>query len=138
MPDDDFNPEEAEYLFARLSLSKEDAERFRACAQPRELAAMVGDVHFYTALLKACSPRISAESWEGMKRYIDATKLAIALTPARDQTQLWTKLSAIQDRAPQITENANLSVMLEAAARADIGRLRIANPPSWILEWMMT
>ncbi len=138
MPEDEFDAR-PEDIFDRIKLSADDAARMqRALARPRDLRTLVGEVVFFSTCLAGRSRRIDDAARQGMRLHIDETKLLIAALPALDESALFSKLAALDDREPLVADNGNFRTMLEAGARADIARLQISNPPSWMLEWALS
>ena len=83
------------------------------------------------------SPRIDEATRAAIRHYVDLTRLLLAALPARAE-DLNLKLAALTPPDPLVAEHVNLRAMLEAGARADIQRLKLPNPPHWILEWAIT
>ena len=138
MTDDDFLPPRDENIFDRISLSAEDAHRvLGAVARRRDLRGLASDVFFFSLCLQGRSPRISEAERAGIRHYVDLTRLLLAALPARAE-DLNLKLAALTPPDPLVAEHVNLRAMLEAGARADIQRLKLPNPPHWILEWAIT
>jgi hypothetical protein len=141
MSDDEFE-DQPENIFDRLTLSKVDLKRLEAARRRRDqdLRSLVGDAFFFRACLEGRSPRIDASARQGIRAFIDEIRLLIAARPAEDQHDLFPKLAALglHDREPLVSANANLRTMIEASARNDIGRLKIAAPARWILDWSLT
>jgi hypothetical protein len=139
MTDDDFLPPRDENIFDRISLSAEDAHRvLGAVARRRDLRGLASDVFFFSLCLQGRSPRISGAERAGIRHYVDLTRLMIAAVPVQDAGELNLKLSALDPPDPLVAEHVNLRAMLECGARADIQRLKLPNPPKWILEWAIT
>ncbi len=137
--DDDFPPPRDDNIFDRLSLAEADAHRIDcAAALDRDLRSLASDVLFLSLCLQGRSRRIDQAARARIRRYIDFARLLIAALPAGDGADLDLKLAALTPPEPLVAEHANLRAMLESGARADIQRLKLANPPKWIVEWMIT
>jgi hypothetical protein len=138
MTDDQSPPPWEERPFDRISLSEDQAHR-TSCAfsRPRDLRNLASDALFFSLVLDGRSPRIDEAARAAIRHYVDLTRLLLAALPARAE-DLNLKLAALTPPDPLVVEHANLRAMLEAGARADIQRLKLPNPPHWILEWAIT
>ena len=138
MTDDQSPPPWEERPFDRISLSEDQAHR-TSCAfsRPRDLRNLASDALFFSLVLDGRSPRIDEAARAAIRHYVDLTRLLLAALPARAE-DLNLKLAALTPPDPLVVEHANLRAMLEAGARADIQRLKLTNPPHWILEWAIT
>jgi len=101
------------------------------------LRDLASDALFFSLVLEGRSPRIDEAARAAIRHYVDLTRLLLAALPARAE-DLNLKLAALTPPDPLVVEHANLRAMLEAGARADIQRLKLPNPPHWILEWAIT
>jgi hypothetical protein len=138
MTDEKLPPPWEDRPFDHISLSDDQAHRTRcAFSRRRDLRSLAGDALFYALVLEGRSPRIDEAARAAIRHYADLTKLLLAALPARAE-DLNLKLSALTPPDPLVAEHVNLRAMLEAAARADIQRLKLPNPPHWILEWAIT
>src|ERR1019366_1828802 len=138
MTDGEFPPPGEERPFDRISLSDDDAHRVScAFARRRDLRSLASDALFYSLVLEGRSPRIDEAARAAIRNYVDLTRLLLAALPARAE-DLNLKLAALTPPDPLVAEHANLRAMLEAGARADIQRLKLPNPPHWVLEWAIT
>ena len=86
---------------------------------------------------KGAARRIDEATRAAIRHYVDLTRLLLAALPARAE-DLNLKLAALTPPDPLVAEHVNLRAMLEAGARADIQRLKLPNPPHWILQWAIT
>lgn len=138
MTDDQSPPPWEDRPFDHISLSEDQAHR-TSCAfsRRRDLRSLAGDALFFSLVLEGRSPRIDEAARAAIRNYVDLTRLLIAALPARAE-DLNLKLAALTPPDPLVAEHANLRAMLEAGARADIQRLKLPNPPHWILEWAVT
>ena len=138
MTDDQSPPPWEERPFDRISLSEDQAHR-TSCAfsRPRDLRNLASDALFFSLVLDGRSPRIDEAARAAIRHYADLTRLLLAALPARAE-DLNLKLAALTPPDPLVVEHANLRAMLEAGARADIQRLKLPNPPHWVLEWAIT
>ena len=135
---DEEPPPREDRPFDHLSLSDDQAHRVScAFARPRDLRSLASDSLFYSLVLEGRSPRIDEAARTAIRNYVDLTRLLLAALPARAEA-LNLKLAALTPPDPLVAEHANLRAMLEAGARADIQRLKLPNPPHWILEWAIT
>ena len=135
---DEEPPPREDRPFDHLSLSDDQAHRVScAFARPRDLRSLASDALFYSLVLEGRSPRIDEAARTAIRNYVDLTRLLLAALPARAE-DLNLKLAALTPPDPLVVEHANLRAMLEAGARADIQRLKLPNPPHWILEWAIT
>ena len=91
----------------------------------------------YSLVLEGRSPHIDETARAAVRHYVDLTRLLLAALPARAE-DLNLKLAALTPPNPLVPQHGNLRAMLEAGARADIQRLRLPNPPHWVLEWAIT
>jgi hypothetical protein len=138
MTDDQSPPPWEERPFDRISLSDDQAPRVScAFSRPRDLRNLASDALFFSLVLDGRSPRIDEAARAAIRHYVDLTRLLLAALPARSE-DLNLKLAALTPPDPLVVEHANLRAMLEAGARADIQRLKLPNPPHWILEWAIT
>ena len=138
MTDEELPPPWEDRPFDHISLSEDQAHRVScAFSRRRDLRSLAGDSLFYSLVLEGRSPRIDEAARVAIRHYIDLTKLLIAALPASGD-DLNLKLAALTPPDPLVAEHVNLRAMLEAGARADIQRLRLPNPPHWILEWAIT
>jgi hypothetical protein len=101
------------------------------------LRSLASDALFYSLVLEGRSPRIDEAARAAIRHYVDLTRLLLAALPARAE-DLNLKLAALTPPDPLVAEHTNLRAMLEAGARADIQRLKLPNPPHWVLEWAIT
>ena len=101
------------------------------------MRSLASDALFYSLVLEGRSPRIDEAARADIRHYVDLTRLLLAALPARAE-DLNLKLAALTPPAPLVAEHTNLRAMLEAGARADIQRLKLPNPPHWVLEWAIT
>jgi hypothetical protein len=139
MTDEEFPPPWEERPFDRISLSDDQAHRTScAFARRRDLRSLASDALFFSLVLEGRSPRIDEAARAAIRHYVDLTRLLLATLPARDKSDLNLKLVALAPPDPLVAEHVNLRAMLEAGARADIQRLKLPNPPHWILEWAIT
>jgi hypothetical protein len=138
MTDEEALPPWEERPFDHISLSDDQAHRV-SCAFSRrlDLRSLASDALFYSLILEGRSPRIDEAARAAIRHYVDLTRLFLAALPARAE-DLNLKLAALTPPDPLVAEHANLRAMLEAGARADIQRLKLPNPPHWILEWAIT
>ena len=138
MTDDESPPPWEDRPFDHISLSDDQAHRV-SCAFSRrlDLRSLASDALFYSLILEGRSPRIDEAARAAIRHYVDLTRLLLAALPARAE-DLNLKLAALTPPDPLVAEHANLRAMLEAGARADIQRLKLPNPPHWILEWAIT
>ena len=138
MTDEEVPPPWEERPFDHISLSDDQAHRVScAFARRRDLRSLAGDALFFSLVLEGRSPRIDEAARAAIRNYVDLTRLLLAALPARAEA-LNLKLAALTPPDPLVAEHANLRAMLEAGARADIQRLKLPNPPHWILEWAIT
>ena len=138
MTDEEFPPPWEERPFDRISLSDDQAHRVScAFARRRDLRSLAGDALFFSLVLEGRSPRIDEAARAAIRHYVDLTRLLLAAVPARAE-DLNLKLAALTPPDPLVAAHANLRAMLQAGARADIQRLKLPNPPHWILEWAIT
>jgi len=138
MTDDEFSPSWEHRPFDWISLTDEQAHNVNcAFARRRDLRSLAADALFYSLVLEGRSPRIDEATRAAIRNYVDLTRLLIAARPAR-QEDLNLKLVALTPPDPLVAEHVNLRPMLESGARADIQRLKLSNPPRWILEWAST
>ena len=138
MTDEEFPPPWEDRPFDHISLSDDQAHRV-SCAFSRrlDLRSLASDALFYSLVLEGRSPRIDEAARAAIRHYVDLTRLLLAALPARAE-DLNLKLAALTPPDPLVAEHVNLRAMLEAGARADIQRLKLPNPPHWILEWAIT
>jgi hypothetical protein len=138
MTDEELPPPWEDRPFDHISLSDDQAHR-TSCAFSRrgDLRSLAGDALFFSLVLEGRSPRIDEAARAAIRHYVDLTRLLIAALPARAE-DLNLKLAVLTPPDPLVAEHANLRAMLEAGARADIQRLKLPNPPHWILEWAIT
>ena len=138
MTDNEVPPPWEERPFDHISLSDDQAHR-GSCAFSRrlDLRSLASDALFYSLVLEGRSPRINEAARAAIRHYVDLTRLLLAALPARAE-ELNLKLAALTPPDPLVAERANLRAMLEAGARADIQRLKLPNPPHWVLEWAIT
>ena len=138
MTDNEVPPPWEERPFDHISLSDDQAHR-TSCAFARhgDLRSLASDALFYSLILEGRSPRIDEAARAAIRHYVDLTRLLLAALPARAE-DLNLKLAALTPPDPLVAENTNLRAMLEAGARADIQRLKLPNPPHWVLEWAIT
>ena len=138
MTDNEVPPPWEERPFDHISLSDDQAHRV-SCAFSRrlDLRSLASDALFYSLVLEGRSPRINEAARAAIRHYVDLTRLLLAALPARAE-DLNLKLAALTPPDPLVAEHVNLRAMLEAGARADIQRLKLPNPPHWILEWAIT
>jgi hypothetical protein len=138
MTDEEFPPPWEDRPFDHISLSDDQAHRVScAFARRRDLRSLASDALFFSLVLEGRSPRIDEAARAAIRHYVDLTRLLLAALPARAE-DLNLKLAALTPPDPLVVEHANLRAMLEAGARADIQRLKLPNPPHWILEWAIT
>ena len=138
MTDEEVPPPWEDRPFDHISLSDDQAHRVScAFARRRDLRSLAGDALFFSLVLEGRSPRIDEAARAAIRHYVDLTRLLLAALPARAE-DLNLKLAALTPPDPLVAEHANLRAMLEAGARADIQRLKLPNPPHWILEWAIT
>ncbi len=138
MSDED-SPQPWEHTpFDWVSLTDDQAHRIGcAFSRRRDLRGLASDALFYSLVLNGRSPRIDEAARAEIRNYLDVTRLLIAALPAREE-DLNLKLVALTPPDPLVAEHVNLRAMLEAGARADIQRLKLPNPPRWILDWAVT
>ena len=138
MTDEQWPPPWEDRPFDHISLSDDQAHRV-SCAFSRrlDLRSLASDALFYSLVLEGRSPRIDEAARAAIRHYVDLTRLLLAALPARAE-DLNLKLAALTPPDPLVAEHVNLRAMLEAGARADIQRLKLPNPPHWILEWAIT
>ena len=138
MTDEEVPPPWEDRPFDHISLSDDQAHRV-SCAFSRrlDLRSLASDALFFSLVLEGRSPRIDEAARAAIRNYVDLTRLVLAALPARAE-DLNLKLAALTPPDPLVAEHANLRAMLEAGARADIQRLKLPNPPHWILEWAIT
>jgi len=138
MTDEEAAPPWEDRPFGHISLSEDQAHR-TSCAfsRRRDLRSLASDALFFSLILEGRSPRIDETARAAIRNYVDLTRLLLAALPARAE-DLNLKLAALTPPDPLVAEHANLRAMLEAGARADIQRLKLPNPPHWILEWAIT
>ena len=138
MTDEELPPPWEDRPFDHISLSDDQAHRV-SCAFSRrlDLRSLASDALFYSLVLEGRSPRIDEAARAAIRHYVDLTRLLLAALPARAE-DLNLKLAALTPPDPLVAEHVNLRAMLEAGARADIQRLKLPNPPHWILEWAIT
>jgi hypothetical protein len=138
MTDEEAAPPWEDRPFDHISLSEDQAHR-TSCAfsRRRDLRSLASDALFFSLVLEGRSPRIDEAARSAIRHYVDLTRLLLAALPARAE-DLNLKLAALTPPDPLVAEHANLRAMLEAGARADIRRLKLPNPPHWILEWAIT
>ena len=138
MTDEEVPPPWEERPFDHIGLSDDQAHRVScAFARRRDLRSLAGDALFFSLVLEGRSPRIDEAARAAIRNYVDLTRLLLAALPARAE-DLNLKLAALTPPDPLVAEHANLRAMLEAGARADIQRLKLPNPPHWVLEWAIT
>jgi len=138
MTDEESPPPWEERPFDHISLTDDQAHRVScASSRPLDLRSLASDALFFSLILEGRSPRIDEAARAAIRHYVDLTKLLLAALPARAE-DLNLKLAALTPPDPLIGEHLNLRAMLEAGARADIQRLKLPNPPHWILEWAIT
>jgi hypothetical protein len=138
MPDEELPPPWEDRPFDHVSLSDDQAHRVScAFARRRDLRSLAGDALFFSLVLEGRSPRIDEAARAAIRHYVDLTRLLLAAVPARAE-DLNLKLAALTPPDPLVAEHVNLRAMLEAGARADIQRLKLPNPPHWVLEWAIT
>jgi hypothetical protein len=139
MPAEEVPPPWEDRPFDHIVLTDDQAHRVNcAFARRRDLRSLAGDALFYSLVLEGRSPRIDDAARTAIRNYIDLTRLLLAALPACDQSDLNLKLAALSPPDPLVVEHANLRSMVEAGARADIQRLKLPNPPRWILDWAIT
>ena len=138
MTDEALPPPWEDRPFAHISLSDDQAHRV-SCAFSRrlDLRSLASDALFYSLVLEGRSPRIDEAARAAIRHYVDLTRLLLAALLARAE-DLNLTLAALTPPDPLVAEHVNLRAMLEAGARADIQRLKLPNPPHWILEWAIT
>jgi len=138
MTDEESPPPWEDRPFDHISLSDDQAHRV-SCAFSRrlDLRSLASDALFYSLVLEGRSPRIDEAARAAIRNYVDLTRLLLAALPACAE-DLNLKLAALTPPDPLVAEHANLRAMLEAGARADIQRLKLPNPPHWVLEWAIT
>ncbi len=138
MTDEELPPPWEDRPFDHISLSDDQAHRV-SCAFSRrlDLRSLASDALFYSLVLEGRSPRIDEAARAAIRHYVDLTRLLLAALPARAE-DLNLKLAALTPPEPLVAEHVNLRAMLEAGARADIQRLKLPNPPHWILQWAIT
>ena len=138
MTDEESPPPWEDRPFDHISLSDDQAHRV-SCAFSRrlDLRSLASDALFFSLVLEGRSRRIDETARTAIRHYTDLTRLLLAAVPARAE-DLNLKLAALTPPDPLVTEHVNLRAMLEAGARADIQRLKLPNPPHWILEWAIT
>ena len=138
MTDEEVPPPWEDRPFDHISLSDDQAHRI-SCAFARrcDLRDLASDALFFSLVLEGRSPRIDEAARAAIRNYVDLTRLLLAALPACAE-DLNLKLAALTPPDPLVAEHANLRAMLEAGARADIRRLKLPNPPHWILEWAIT
>jgi hypothetical protein len=138
MTDQEVPPPWEDRPFDHISLNDDQAHRV-SCAfdRHRDLRSLASDALFFSLVLAGRSPRIDEAARAAIRHYADLTRLLLAALPARAE-DLNLKLAALTPPDPLVAEHANLRAMLEAGARADIQRLKLPNPPHWILEWAIT
>jgi hypothetical protein len=138
MTDEEYPPPWEHRPFDWITLTDDQAHRV-ACAfsRRRDLRGLAADAIFYSLVLEGRSPRIDEAARAAIRNYLDLTRLLIAASPAREE-DLNLKLVALTPPDPLVAEHVNLRPMLEAGARADIQRLKLPNPPRWILDWAST
>jgi hypothetical protein len=138
MTDEELPPPWEDRPFDHISLSDDQAHRIGcAFARRRDLRSLASDALFFSLVLGGRSPRINEAARAAIRNYVDLTRLLLAALPAREE-DLNLKLAALTPPDPLVVEHANLRAMLEVGARADIQRLKLPNPPHWILEWAIT
>ena len=138
MNDEEFPPPWEDRPFDHVRLTDDQAHRVGcAFSRQRDLRGLAGDALFYSLVLQGRSPRIDETARAAIRHYTDLTRLLLAAVPARAE-DLNLKLAALTPPDPLVAEHANLRVMLEAGARADIQRLKLPNPPRWVLDWAIT
>jgi hypothetical protein len=138
MTDERVPPPREDRPFDHISLSDDQAHRVScAFARHRDLRSLASDALFFSLILEGRSPRIDETARTGIRHYIDLTRLLLAALPAGAE-DLNLKLAALTPPDPLVAEHVNLRAMLQAGARADIQRLKLPNPPHWILEWAIT
>jgi hypothetical protein len=138
MTDEELPPPWEDRPFDHISLSEDQAHNINcAFARRRDLRSLAGDALFFSLVLEGRSPRIDEAARAAIRHYTDLTRLLLAAVPARAE-DLNLKLAALAPPDPLVAEHVNLRAMLEAGARADIQRLKLPNPPHWILEWAIT
>ena len=138
MTDEGVPPPWEDRPFDHISLSDDQAHRVScAFARRRDLRSLAGDALFFSLVLEGRSPRIDEAARAAIRNYVDLTRLLLAALPARAE-DLNLKLAALTPPDSLVAEHANLRAMLEAGARADIQRLKLPNPPHWVLEWAIT
>ena len=138
MTDEELPPPWEDRPFDHVSLTDDQAHRVScAFARRRDLRSLAGDALFFSLVLEGRSPRIDEAARAAIRHYVDLTRLLLAALPARAE-DLNLKLAALTPPDPLVAEHANLRAMLEAGARADIQRLKLPNPPHWVLEWAIT
>ena len=138
MTDEKLPPPWENRPFDHINLNDDQAHRV-SCAfgRPSDLRSLASDALFYSLVLGGCSPKIDEATRAAIRHYVDLTRLLLAALPARAE-DLNLKLAALTPPDPMVAEHVNLRAMLEAGARADIQRLKLPNPPHWILEWAIT
>ena len=138
MTDEEAAPPWEDRPFDHINLSEDQAHR-TSCAfsRRRDLRSLASDALFFSLILEGRSPRIDETARAAIRNYVDLTRLLLAALPARAE-DLNLKLAALTPPDPLVAEHANLRAMLEAGARADIQRLKLPNPPHWVLEWAIT
>jgi len=138
MTDEQLPPPWEDRPFDHISLSDDQAHRV-SCAFSRrlDLRSLASDALFFSLVLGGRSPGIDEATRAAIRHYVDLTRLLLASLPARAE-DLNLKLAALTPPDPLVAEHVNLRAMLEAGARADIQRLKLPNPPHWILEWAVT
>lgn len=139
MTDEELSPPWEDRPFDWISLTDDQAHRVScAFARRRDLRGLASDALFYSLVLEGRSPRVDETTRAAIRNYVDLTRLLIAALPATREEDLNLKLAALTPPDPLVAEHVNLRAMLEAGARADIQRLKLSNPPRWILEWAIS
>jgi len=134
MPDDVLHSPEFIKLFKQLWSDEQTARIHRARARRLDLNVLVYEALCVASGLEGPRPLIDETSREGMRRYLDETRLIIGAMPAPDAYSLGRKLAALGTLDPLTSSNGNLSLMLKAALRADLRRVEFPNPPAWFVE----
>jgi hypothetical protein len=139
MTTDDLPPPRRGHIFDRTSLGEEYLHQIRsAAALTRDLRRLASDVLFLSLYLESRNPRIDLAMGADIRCFIDLARLLVAALPASSEAELELKLAALTPPEPLIADHVNLRAMAESGARADIQRLKLSNPPKWILDWATT
>jgi hypothetical protein len=134
MCDEAFDTPEFAKLFKTVWPDAATARAHRLRAREPDLNTLCFEARSLAWGLASSRALIDEAARDGLRRYLDETRMIVAAMPAADADQLRVKLAALGALAPLAAAHGHLAVMLKAALREDFHRIDIANRPEWFVE----